>query len=274
MEPMSRTSDRSDRSALSRVRGALRHVRVLLAIAVVVPLLPLLAPSSRSEAVVNGSPVGSAPSWAAILVGLSKGSGTNTCSGVLVASNLVLSAKHCGKVTSTSGAAVGRSNALNTSTGTAALTTTRFAHPDQDIALYKLDKAVSAAPARIGSDDPSRGAPSLVPLTLYGYGRITELTQKAVLDFKLRTAVGLVASCGGTAPQFCLKPQSIQGPCPGDSGGALVASGKLIGIYNGNRYDERGQLRCVGNTWGATSVTAPEVRDWINGIIISNPASS
>lgn len=274
MEPVSGTSDRHSRSALSRARGALRHVRVLLAIAVVVPLLPLLAPSSRSEAVVNGSPVGSAPSWATLLVGLSTGGGTNLCSGVLVASNLVLSAKHCGETTSETVAAVGRSNAQDTSAGTAGMVTTRFAHPSQDVALFKLDKALRATPARIGSEDPSRGAPSLVPLTLYGYGRTTELTQQPVLDLKLRTAVGLVASCGSTAPQFCLKPQSIQGPCPGDSGGALVASGKLIGIYKGNILNEQDQIRCVGNTWIATSVTAPEVRDWINGIIISNPVPS
>jgi hypothetical protein len=51
-----------------------------------------------------------------------------------------------------------------------------------------------------------------------------------------------------------------------------VASGKLIAIYFGNKADG-GRIRCVGNTWAAMSVTDPNVRAWINGIIISNPAT-
>jgi secreted trypsin-like serine protease len=249
------------------VRGAL----VILAVAITV--LYLGAPPDRSAAIVNGSPVETAPSWMAILVD-PHGAG-DICGGVLIARNLVLSAGHCPEPRSGTGVTVGRSVATAVGTGTGGPVSRRFVYPDPrvDLAIYQVDRTLSATPVTIGSFDPSRGPRNGISLTLYGYGRTSELTQAPVFDFTLRTAVGLGAACGSstlTAPWFCMKPQGIQGPCPGDSGGPLVVSGKLIGIYFGN--ESSGQVRCVGDTWVAMSVTDPGVRAWINGIIISNPA--
>lgn len=231
-------------------------------------------PSDRSSAIINGSPDDSAPSWVAILAALpGDGDGTGLCSGALIAANLVISAKHCGDPTPNSATSVGQSQPMSAAArGSGGPLTERFVHPTLDLAIYKLERPLPTTPVKIGSVDPTREPGSQIPLTLYGYGSVSELPRPS-WDYKLRTAVGLVSACNDSrsAPWFCLKPQSIQVPCIGDSGGALVASGMLVGVYGGTVTDPRKPLRCIGNNWVAVSVTDPDVRAWINGIIISNP---
>jgi hypothetical protein len=49
----------------------------------------------------------------------------------------------------------------------------------------------------------------------------------------------------------------------------LVASGVLLGVYQGNSGDLQG-VRCVGNKWYAVSVAAPEIKKWVDGIIAAH----
>jgi hypothetical protein len=245
-------------------------VRLFLALAVAVATLSVGTPAGRSAAIVNGSPVSPAPSWAVEI----SGPGGRLCSGALIAPDLVLSAApgHCpDPARGTTVAAIGRSDATNQGEGGRATIIRSFAHPSQDLGIYELDKTMILPPIEIGSDDLSVGSPSQIPLTLYGYGRITELTEPQVLDHRLRTAAGFVkGECSQDRPRFCLMPQSIQGPCPGDSGGPLVASGVLLGIYLGNLGNLQG-VRCVGKSWYAVSVAAPEVKKWVNDTMAANP---
>jgi hypothetical protein len=116
---------------------------------------------------------------------------------------------------------------------------------------------------------------SFIPFTLYGYGQSNDVTESPeVYDGRLRTAVGLVATCDARVdarvPTFCLKPPSIQAACSADSGAALVASGRLIGVLLS--FFWVGVKRCVGSDWVATSVTNGQIKQWLNDTIAANPS--
>jgi hypothetical protein len=256
----------------AQVKEFNRQGRVLLLLVLLAGGLAMMAPVGRSAAVVNGVTASPTPSWA---VGLVTSSGDIYCSGVLVAANLVLTAKHC-----TPGGrdrvVIGRSALQNGGEGSQVAVTHTIDHPQEDLSIAVLDRSVGQAPLSIGSGDPSSDQMSFIPFTLYGYGRTNEVTESPpVYDGYLRTAVGLVSGCdsrsGVGAPRFCLKPQSIQSPCRADSGAPLVASGHLIGIFTS--FFWVGQEKCVGSDWVATSVTNTAVKQWVNDTITANPPS-
>lgn len=250
-----------------------RHLRLILGVIVVaaataVPMAGLLP---RSQAVVNGSPVDGTPSWAAVFVAPNGGI---ACSGALIAANAVVTANHdCASpgtrvVVGGAAAQVGGGVVV----GVARITS----HPQQDLAIHFLDRSVGLTPISIGSGDPSSDPMSFIPFTVYGSGRVNDLNETPPLyDGRLRTAVGLVAQCdsrfGVAAPQFCLKPQSIQAPCRGDSGAPLVAAGHLMAVFRAVLWV--GQERCAGSDWNAVSVTNREVRQWVDDTLAANPPS-
>jgi trypsin len=239
-------------------------VRLFLVLVVVTPLLWVGTPWDRSQAIVNSNPLDVAPSWAVQIAEI--GDDVRVCSAALIAPDLVISGSpgHCPRpATREVHAGVGRADLTRAEQGVQARVVRAFTHPSLDLAIYQLDTTILLPPVTIGSGQPGAG----VPVTLYGYGRSTELTQAPVYDQKLRTAVGLVTrGCSQPSPLFCLVPQGIQGGCPGDSGGPLLASGALVGVYLGNLGNQEG-VRCVGNSWYAVPVTDPGVRQWIDATI-------
>jgi secreted trypsin-like serine protease len=246
--------------------------RLLAALAAGIAALHVVTVTGHSAAIVNGSRVDPAPSWVTVV---NRPSGGLLCGGALISSNLVLSAKHCGDPTPDTVAGIGRANIQDLTQGDGVRVVERFVHPSLDLALYRLERATKMGPVKIGSDDPIV-RPQGIPFTLYGYGLITELTEPPRLDGILRAAVGLVSLCrDSTRLEFCLHPQSIQGPCVCDSGGPLTVSGSLVAVFVGNIKDPRtGDIRCVGNDWAAVSVSAPEIKGWINGIVVAHPPTS
>lgn len=258
---MLRASDRRERLTGFVGRVVTRRARLLVVLVLVGAALLAVAPADRSEAIINGGATSAEP-WVAAVAG----SGA-VCSGALVAPTLVLSAEHCRPVADGGVAAIGKSDLNNSGQGTLTRITGVVAHPSADVALYVLDRAVDAWTIDLSSIDPMTGGKN-VPLTLYGYGRNSDLTEPIRNDEKLHSAVGLVGSCvrASAAPRFCLKPQSIQFPCEGDSGGPLVASGRLVGVLSS--VQGLGDTpRCTGATWVATSVTDPAITSWINQTI-------
>lgn len=241
-------------------------VRLFLALAVAVAALSVGTPGGRSAAVINGSPPDAAPPWVAALRRV-----TVRCSGALIAPNLVLTAKHCDPSNARI-ITVGRADAAHEGEGEVAAVDGVVEHPTEDLAIHILHRSVSLSPLPIGSDDPSAGNMSFVPFTLYGYGRTNDVAEpEPVVDGKLRTAVGLVSACStgrtSTPREFCLKSQSIQSPCKGDSGAPLVASGHLLGVYK----QFRPAASCLGAEWIATSVGAPDIKKWLNDTMAANP---
>jgi secreted trypsin-like serine protease len=244
--------------------------------AVLAAVAGLTAP--RSAAIINGNTPATAPSWVVALLGLEAGNGSR-CSGVLIAPNLVLTAGHCrGPLGDTPTAVIGRSDINAVSTGRVALVVATHPHPSTDLAVMQLDEPISQAPVEISSEDVGSG-PADIPYTAYGYGRINDKPEKAKLDDRLHSAVGLVAQCPSDAPEkvtLCLKAASIQAVCDGDSGGPVVnPQGRLTGImvyiFDDGFYDSP----CLGELWGAVA-TSGSVSDWLHQIIDQygrNPAT-
>jgi secreted trypsin-like serine protease len=243
--------------------------RPLLLLAMVASVF-LVNPFVRSAAVINGTVVDPAPSWAVALA-------TDTspiCSGVLIAPNLVLTAGHC---RAASQALIGRSDLQNLSTGATARVAHVIGHSTKDLAVIVLDRSVSLTPIAIGSDDPISDTMSFVPFTFYGYGRTNDLSGSTPnVDGRLRSAVGLIATCnpayGLSAPEFCVKSQKITSPCQGDSGGPLVASNHLMGIFKAV-FVPSGNPRCVGSDWRVISVPNREIKQWVDDVMEVNSSS-
>jgi hypothetical protein len=252
--------------ALPGRRTAGHHVLPLAAVLVAVLVVLAGGPVARSWAVINGNTPDTAPSWAVLLLGLEDETGTR-CSGVLVAANLVLTARHCRAIGATPTAFVGRSHVWAATTGMAALVVATYAHPTEDLAVMQLDEPVRPAPIAISPDDASAG-PDNIPYTIYGYGRINDTPQIVKYDDRLHTAVGLRSSCPAAAappPRFCLQPPSIQAAAEGDSGGPAVnAQGQLSGIAIA-AYPADGTT-FIGKKWVIVGI-AGSVRTWLDEII-------
>jgi hypothetical protein len=245
-------------------RTAGHHVLPLTAVLVAVLVVLAGGPVAKSWAIINGNTPDTAPSWTVLLLGIEDGDGAR-CSGVLVAANLVLTARHCEIVGTTPTAFIGRSDAWAATTGMATLGVATYAHPTEDLAVVQLDEPARPAPIAISPDDASAG-PDNIPFTVYGYGRITDRPQPSKFDDRLHTAVGLREACpvDEAPPVFCLQPPGIQAVASGDSGAPVVnAQGQLSGIVS-DVYTGHGIF--VGKKWAIVGI-AGSVRTWLDEII-------
>jgi S1-C subfamily serine protease len=244
-----------------------RALRMALALVAVLGLL-VGVPVARSSAIINGNTPSASPSWAVELLSVEGRIANQVCSGVLIAPNLVLTAKHCDAFFEDKPiiAVIGRADIHAASTGRSAAVVAVHLHATADVAVMQLSEPIDLAPIQISSDDAASG-PARIPYTLYAYGRINDLHQTIAFDGLLHTAVGLTEECPAdeTSPTFCLSPASIQAACFGDSGGALVnAKGALGGIINEAILTEAGA--CLGAKWRGVA-TGGDLRVWLNRVI-------
>lgn len=90
-----------------------------------------------------------------------------------------------------------------------------------DVALYRLSKAIDITPLTLAEKQPSKGS----TCTVVGFGRDSEGNNYNI--FKKRKATMSIVDFGGT--QMQMKRESGE-TTPGDSGGPLICSGKVYGI--------------------------------------------
>ncbi|RJQ82241.1 trypsin [Pseudonocardiaceae bacterium YIM PH 21723] len=169
--------------------------------------------------------------------------GVGNCTSTLIKSQWILTAKHC--VTGSSGYSFNIGSTSDTG-GIKANGTTVVRHPSADIALVKLDKAVSSPTATLASTDPSTGS----SINVYGWGATKpdrcpneggELncqspylkTAKAQVTGKVTNSYGVNIGLRGTDG----------GVGGGDSGGPAVnAAGQQVGVASTSDRKDKGSF--------------------------------
>lgn len=242
-------------------------VIVLAFTAAIFAILPL----PNSAAIVNGPRVRSAPPWVAFLTHKSNGRRGGSCSGVLISSNLLLSAEHC-KGGNLNEATVGSGN-LNRNEGDRLKIITFESFPgDDDLAVYQLERDLNRTPIEI---DPSSAHSTSATVTLFGYGANSLTPDRN--DFLLHKVEGFSSACNPsqrpTKFEFCFESvHADQGPCSGDSGAPIVTpANNLDAIYIG-RYirSDQSEKQCTGVIWRVIDVSPTPVRNWINEMIVKH----
>lgn len=170
--------------------------------------------------------------------------GLPSCSGVYVAPNVVLSAKHCGDVPEFLG-------------------WERYDHPEADLTAYVLPEPNLETPyAAIGE-------PSLGEARIEGFG----LNQNGSMNLRKGAAV-YIEEISDT----WIETSPVDGnACSGDSGGPLYIDGEVVGIISvgfggGEGYDIEGydkdQIDCSGRV-GYVNLSG--YMDWITAVMDGTP---
>jgi hypothetical protein len=140
-----------------------------------------------------------------------------------------------------------------------------------DVAVLKLAEPlkVTSAVKPIALTSSSTSPPEGTSITLSGYGEENPITEE--LNEKLYSismTVGFSRQCGGEADALLLCASTPAGSaCSGDSGGGAIGGSPhtLMGVID---FGE-GEQRCGhGSLNGFANLTAPEIRDFVEG----NPA--
>ena len=175
-------------------------------------------------------------------------SGAFNCSGTVISSRWVMTARHC--LGSTMRVKVG-SNALGS--GTDVAVDQQQISPNGDIALLHLTSAVSASPITLGSGDPATGSTN----QLYGWGRTTPTgPASSVLKVANVQVTGRSTDAyGGRAIQSV----GINGSAwKGDSGGPELANGVQVGVAS-TVQNQTGSNTRGTNNYGSVASS----RSWI-----------
>jgi secreted trypsin-like serine protease len=195
--------------------------------------------------VVGGGPVASAP-WAAGLYT----DGSFGCSGAIIASRWVLTARHCVGGGSPTHVRIGD---VRLNQGTNVRVTRVVEAPNADMALLRLSRAVNTTYAPVASADPPVGAST----EIYGWGTtlVGEPSPENPVSPVLKIGIMRVLSIGedvfGGPSIHAQKIDAVAGY--GDSGGPMWHDGQVVGVCS------HGDLEYVHSDYG--SVTAN--RDWI-----------
>jgi len=198
-----------------RIRLTLAALAVGLTGALVAPSVATAAPTGP-EQIIGGGTVSSAP-WAAAVFS----NGSFTCSGTIIASTWVLTARHC-----VSGSMSVRVGSVNRTSGgvtrTVSATYSRY-----DLALLRLSSAVSTSYVTLSSAYPPVNSTN----TIYGWGMTCYSGCSASTVLKTAsvrvTSTNVTDAYGGRA----IRSTRINGNAwRGDSGGPQFYNGAQVGV--------------------------------------------
>lgn len=174
------------------------------------------------------------------------------CSGTIIASQWVLTARHC--LGSSMSVRLG-SNTLGE--GVERTVDDTETAPSGDIALLHLSQAYSTTYMRLGDSDPSVGSTN----SIYGWGRTCNA---CAASSQLKTAtVEVIGSSTDAYGGPAIQSEEGDGYAwKGDSGGPQVASGVQVGVASTVRVDIQ------GNPIGVSNYSSVESsRSWIDTTI-------
>jgi len=227
-------------------------LRLLAAITALLPGVFAIPPAAAAAAssgagplIVDGSYVSSAP-WAAALYR----DGRLYCSGTIIASRWVLTARHC--VDDGRSFAVRVGNVRHAS-GIPARVSSVSVSPVADLALLRLDRSVRTTYARLATAYPPIDSTN----NIYGWGTLTNTDPSAPLSDRLKTAAVRVTShwdhdlFGGWA----MHSVRITGSTGwGDSGGPQMYNGQQVGVCSTGTLTEQSYTDVI------------EYRPWIRSV--------
>ncbi|CAI5731000.1 unnamed protein product [Hyaloperonospora brassicae] len=206
------------------------------------------------------------------IVSLRKGKAdANTfCGGTLIASQFVVTAGHCVKTDeSMIYASIGSAFAKGADGGQQVKVVEGYRHPLYnksahlyDVGVLKLEKPVAVAAIGLAAADGSDNKVGTVA-TVRGWG-ITENGSQSLMLEEVDVHIVSTDECSKqykdriTDTMLCAGNGQGQDSCNGDSGGPLIANGKLVGVVSWGG-------KCGANSGVYTRVSA--VRDYINDIV-------
>ncbi|QJP13942.1 trypsin-like serine protease [Starkeya sp. ORNL1] len=221
----------------------------------------LLLLASPALAIVGGQPAGGALTGQAALIVSTRGA---SCTGVVLARDVLLTAAHCVQPAADYAAVVFEAAGPRLLKATRVVLHPRFdpnsfetRRPTPDLALIKLGEPL---PDRFGPADLSAD-PALPPqrsqFLIAGFGVIRDGDGKSAGT--LRTvSLPSIGTTGGIMVR--LSNGEAAGGCTGDSGGPVLADGVVVGIIGWSTAS--GGKRGCGGVTGATLV-GPQ-RAWID----------
>ncbi|TCC00357.1 snapalysin family zinc-dependent metalloprotease [Micromonospora zingiberis] len=193
---------------------------------------------------------------------------TSGCTGTLIKSNWVVTAKHCSTPSSVRVGSVNRSSG-----GTVVGVSRAVNHPTIDVKLFQLSSSVSYAPAPIPTSSGAVGTATRI----IGWGLTCPVRgcgTAPTTAYELDTSIVADSRCSGinATYEICTNnPNGNSGACYGDSGGPQVR--RINGVWN-----VIGATSRAGNN-NATCATGPSIygdlssiRSWINTQVGGLPA--
>lgn len=226
-------------------------------------LAAALVPSGGAQAIVGGGPATAEVAARTVLIVSTRGA---SCTGTVLAPDLVLTAAHCVAPKADYAVAIVGAGQPKLVPAARIVVHPRFdadqfetRRPTPDLALVKLAEPLPARfrPARLGAADglPEKGT----AFQIAGYGMAAAGAEKSAGTLRTVTLPS-IGTTGGIMVRLS-PPEGAAGACTGDSGGPAFRDGAVAGVM-GWATGPGGTRGCGGVT-GVTLVSLH--RDWIEG---------
>ncbi|MFN2496185.1 MAG: trypsin-like serine protease [Pseudonocardiaceae bacterium] len=224
-----------------RTIGRVAVAAAVLAVGLSVPV----ALGAPAEPLIVGGESSSTAEYPWVVALTTSTSESAYCGGALAAPDRVVTAAHCisGYSPASVRVIVGRTD-LRSDTGEERRVLRAWVHPDYrsptegaDVAVLFLDRAVPYRPVPLEADPDAY--PAGRPATVLGWGYTSEGGPSSPVLRSAEVALVADSDCAATFRQFDPKamvcadaPRGETDACYGDSGGPMIADGRLIGIIS------------------------------------------